>query len=329
MPAYHTRALGPISYSAGQKMSLELQRPGVLTQLDLHLTYTVTADDDTDVAAPLFQTIARLIRNVDLQLGGQDTVFSISGEMAAARATYEFGAVPQGMADSVVLTKNVGTTYDVVIPIARFLPRSRRPDDCGDDLTKVTQAILSVTWGAANGSDLFGTPNDETAISAVSLNVYGHFLIYGAGETKPNFMVRDLRTIVAQPTASNTSLKTIIDGRSGYWLKSIALATLDDKVGSNSILNSFSLETGTYSHHSRISGKVLRGRNKLLYGVESLITGFYMLDATMIGELTQAINTDPNAVRADLEMVQDITYAATVTDLVYSIESVRPLRLNG
>ena len=138
-----------------------------------------------------------------------------------------------------------------------------------------------------------------------------------------NGMVRDLREVVAQPTASNSAFAQIIDSRSGYFISSIVLATLDDSIGSNSILNNLQVVQGSWTWLD-LAAAMLRGRNKVQYSLETLQTGLYAWDARMFGEFTQMVNTDPSKVSADLQLVQDITFASSITTLKYSIESMRP-----
>lgn len=320
--AYRGRKIGSIPFVAGQKMSLDVPRDGVVTAFYFRLRFTGTTDAANAAVGPLFNTLARPLRNIDFQIGGKDTVFSMSGEMAAARALFDQGTPAYGMTDTAVLTAGTATAYDVVVPIHRILPRGRRPDDCGDDLRFVTQAVLSVTWGTANGSDLFTTPDADYTITAVTLDVFADYLMVPKDD-KAVFLTRDFRQITAQPTASNTSLKQIIDGRSGYYVNSILLATLDDKVASNGVLNNIQELTGSWTWRD-MNATMIRGWNKGRYGLETAPTGLYMLDSTLMGELTQAINTDPQKTVADLELMQDVTYVATVTDLIYNVESVRP-----
>lgn len=319
--AWRGRKIGSIPYVSGQVQSLDIPRDGVVTNYYLRAKFTFNSDTDAAAVGPLFQTLARLMRRITVQIGGRDTVLDISGEMAALRALYEFGTPANGMSDSIILTKDVSTVYDVVVPIARIIPRGRRPDDTGDDLRNVSQAVMSVQWGLASGADIFTTPGAAAAIESVTLDVFADYLMVPKGDPA-KFLIRDLRSITAQPTATNTAYGQIIDGRSGYFVKSIAIAALDDNVGSNSILNNIQVNQGAYTLLD-VAGKMLQGRNKLTYGIETVPAGAFMIDFTMLGELTQAVNTDPQKVVADLQLVQDITFQSTVTSLLYSIESIR------
>jgi hypothetical protein len=320
--ALRGRKIGTITYGAGQTNSLLIDRDGVVAEYFIRLRYTLTIGGGGNAVGPFFQTLARPIQRLTVQIGGRDTVVDLSGEMLALRALFDYGTPAQGMSDSVVLTAGSATAYDIILPLARFMPRGRRPDDCGDDLRNTSQATIAITWGPGTGADQFTTPQSGTAMSSVSCDIYANYLV--ADRSVPfNGMVRDLREVVAQPQASNTSYATIIDSRSGYFISSILVATLDDSIGSNAILNNLQVVQGSWTWLD-LQAAMLRGRNKVQYSLESLATGAYAWDARMFGEFTQMVNTDPNKVSADLQLVQDITFASSVTTLKYSIESMRP-----
>lgn len=320
--ALRGRKIGTITYGAGQTNSLLIDRDGVVAEYFIRLRYTLTIGSAGAAVGPFFNALARPMRRVTIQIGGRDTVVDLSGEMLAARALFDYGTQAQGMGDTVVLTAESATAYDIVIPLARFMPRGRRPDDCGDDLRNTSQATISITWGAGDGTDQFTTPQSGTAVSAVTCDVYANYLV--ADRSMPfNGMVRDLREVVAQPTASNSAFAQIIDSRSGYFISSIVLATLDDSIGSNAILNNLQVVQGSWTWLD-LAAAMLRGRNKVQYSLETLQTGLYAWDARMFGEFTQMVNTDPSKVSADLQLVQDITFASSITTLKYSIESMRP-----
>ena len=97
--------IGTIDYVAGQKKTIDIPRDGVITQINIRFQYTHD-NAAAGPAGPFFQTLARLVRRVDVVIGGRDTVVSQSGEMLSARAQCEFGTPADGMADTVVLTNS-------------------------------------------------------------------------------------------------------------------------------------------------------------------------------------------------------------------------------
>lgn len=322
MVQYLTEDIGSIDYVANQKKTLDIPRNGILLQLNLRVQFTIT-NGVTPPTDPLFQALARIIRRADLVLGGRDTVVQHSGEALAARATYETGNVPDGMEDTVVLTGSAATAYDVTIPIIRWLPRSRNPLSTADDLRKMTQATLEITWG--DDSDIYGTSN-SAAISAVTCDVEAEYL-FGAPLDIP-LQIRQLSEINEAYTASNDKLAITIDGSTGLFVRSVGIASLVAKVGSNAPLASgkIKFQSAQNVFHAN-KGPALQSDNKSKFGFESLLTGYYYRQFTWAGDLSMAINTDPRALPADLKAIFDVTFTSGTHELLLGIEAIRPLQL--
>lgn len=316
--------VGTIDYASAQKKSIDIPRDGVAVQYNLRAQYTVTNGGSAAVG-PQFETLARIFRRVDVVLGGRDTVVSLSGESLSARAVVEFGAVPDGMADTVVLTGSAATTYDVTIPIPRFLPRSRTPLMCADDLRRVTQATLEVTWGNSDCTAFYNTPN-SAAISAVTCWLEVHYLVDMPDPADAAFLIRQLSEISHGYSAANTAEAVTIDGQTGLGIRSIAVAAMDDTVGSNSLVNAMKLQAGTLVFQDR-KGPAIQGANKLTGEMASLITGFYFMPTTTLGDDRLALDTSPQSIPADLKALFDLSVGSGTESLLLSVEAIRPPRL--
>jgi hypothetical protein len=323
MPLYHRPLnVGSITYAAGQKKTLDIPRDGPALQYNIRVRYTITNGGSAAVA-PFFQTLARLIRRVDVVIGGRDTVVSQSGEMLAARAVMEHGAVPDGMADTVVLTGSAATAYDVTIPIPRFLPRSRTPFECADNLPLVSQATMEITWG--DHDDIYGTPN-SAAISLVTCDVEVEYL--DGVDRGAQFMVRQLSEISETVAATNSAEAITVDGQTGLRVRSLAIASLVDNVGSNTPMASgkIKIQAASFVHTDR-QAAAIQSSNKTRHGVETPIAGFYFLPFTFAGDSGMAINTHPSVLPADLKAIFDYTVGSGTHRLILGVESIRPPRL--
>lgn len=313
-----TLHVGSVDYAAGQKKTLDLDRSGVVMSYNLRVQFTVTSGS-SGPATPLFQTLARLIRRAEINIQGRDTVVSHSGEMLAARAQYEFGTKADGMDDTVVLSgSSTATSYDVTIPIPRFLPRSQQPTRTGDDLRKTSQARMEITFGDID--DLFGTANGAS-ISNVTVDVEEE-LLHGLPEDS-SFLIRQLSEITDEIGSTTDNNAFTIDGRTGLEIRTLALAYTDDDVGANDVLNKLWVQSSSFVWHSRKAGAV-RAQNKAFFGQEALIDGFYYQPFTFAGSLQQMIGT--KGLPADLKAIQDVTVGSGTTRYKASIEAVRPLK---
>ncbi len=319
-PVFRRRRIGSIDFVSGSKQSLDIPRDGVITGYDLRLRYTVTNETPGPIG-PLYQTLARLIRRVDIVMGGRDTVFSQSGESISARQQYEFRTVPVGMGDTVVLTDALVTAYDVHLKIPRILPTSNAFFATADDVRRVNQATMEVTFGAADTSDMFTTAN--AAISLVTLDVFADYLLDIPDQT---FGVREMKEIRHTVTATSPAELMTIDGGTGLTIRSLAIAVLVANIGSNTPLDagSIKIQTGAFVFHE-IDAPVIQADNKALFSQEALITGFYLQPLTFGGDLRMAIAT--GALSADLNALFDITVGAGTHEILMSVESTRGLQV--
>lgn len=316
------RSLPNVTYQAGVRNTIQIDRDGVLYALNIRVQATIT-NGGTGPTGPLYQTLARIIRRVEVVVDGQDTVVSISGAMLAARNTLDFGARPYGM-DVAVSTANGGTTdMDIVLRVPFYQPRAVRPDDTSLDLRNVTQAILAVTWGDI--SDLFTTPGGTVAISTPVCTVEAEYLINAPQEQL--YMVRALDEVIQPVSATNPQLASLMDRGPNIFYRSFIVAALDANVASNSILDAGTqkLIAGPTTYCNRIGENVRADQATALYmPVAERLTGTYPFYLPYHEQNTTLINT--GALTADLYFNFGATIGSGTTQLIISRESMRPLR---
>jgi hypothetical protein len=315
----HGRKIGSIAFASGGRQTLEIDRAGVLMSLALRLTFTIT-NSGTPPVTPLYQALAGLIKRIEILVGGRDTVWSIRGDSLAARLFYENQIAAQGMDATVVLTASAATTYDIVLPLDFFVPNGRRPDDTGLDLRRVSTAIIAVTWGNSNCSDIFTTPN-SAAISNVSCTVEGDYLL-GAPDTAV-YLVRAIDQVERELTGTSDNFDVIMDKGSGLFYRGFQVEALAAGVGHASIVNSIKLEAGPFSFRAS-DALHIQARNRMGYGVAPL-TGVYMLPQSFFGQGTTWINTAE--LTSDLKLIFNATKQTGTNIIRVTREAVRPLKL--
>lgn len=325
------RKLGTIPYQASVRNTLTLDRDGVLVQLTLRLVYTVT-NGATGPVGPLWQTLARLIRRVDIIVDGQDTFVSLSGAHLVMRALFDTFVRQYGMDATVVLTNSAVTVYEVHIPIFLTLPptTAARADDCALDMRQVTQAQLGVTWGDV--SDLFTTPNANTAVSAVTLNVEAHYLLNPeAGKRngqKAVYLVRSMDQVDVPNVATNPNMSVLIDrGQDIFW-RSFQIVTLRNNIAVNNILDGgdIRLQSGSFVYVNR-EAVIIRSEPRRTFQMpvaEFDLAGVYRLELPWLGQNTTTINA--GALASDLQFVFGTTYTSGTELISISREAIRPLR---
>lgn len=316
---WNPRKLGTLTFEAGARKSLEIDRDGVLVQINARFRFTITNGGSAAVA-PLFQTLATLIKRIEINVAGRDTTMSISGPEVAARAHYEFGSVQKGMGDTVVLTGSAVTAYDVVLPIPFYLPRGVNVEDTALDLRRIGQATIAVTFGSIG--DFYGTPN-AAAISLTTLEFEAEYI-----KDVPDdriFLVRSFDQIEENMPATTSNFSIPIDKGTGVFLRTLMVQSLADGVGVNTIINSMRLEAGDLVFANR-DGASVQADNMRRFNQASAIPGVYYLTTVPFGKGTRMINT--GGLKSDLRLVLDTTKVSGVNTIKVSREIVRTLKLS-
>jgi hypothetical protein len=317
------RRLPSPQYQAGVRNTIAIDRDGVLMMLVLRVQFRCT-NGATGPVGPLWQTLARIMRRVEVIVNGQDTVVTINGAHLASRAQVEWGGRSLGMDATVVLTNSAVTDYDVTIPLPFFLPKGVRPDDTGLDLRQTQQAILAVTWGDA--SDLFTTTN-SAALSNVSCVVEGHYYVNAPAEQV--FLARVLDTQDTPNPASNANMAILQDRGSDLWYRSWHMATLRNNVAvQNIITGDVRLNAGAFVYINRDGQNVLAEtiRNYALPFAEyPTADRVYRLDMPFLGQNTTNINA--SALGGDLFLTLGTTYTSGTEIISISREMMRTLRI--
>jgi hypothetical protein len=323
-PATVRRRLSSPLYSAGTRQTVQLDRDGVLLGLAIRLQYRVT-NGATGPTTPLWSTLARLLRRVEVLINGQDTTININGAHLASRHLMEFGTRPLGMDATVVLTNSAVTDYDIAVRLPFTLPPgAQRRDDCGLDLRGVQQAVLGITWGDA--SDLFGTTNGAV-VSNVQAEITGHYLVNA--DPKARFWVRALDMQDIDNTTSNANLSVLLDRGSDLFWRNLHIATLRNNVAVQNILTGdIRWQAGSFLYDSRSPREVLADtilESPATYNEVPSSEQVYRLSRDYLGSITTLING--GALAGDLFLYLGTTYTSGTERISISREFMRPLRV--
>ena len=322
MPLYfHSKPLGQLDYISGGRDSLEIARDGVISRLNLRIQYTVTNGASAAVG-PLWQALARILRRVEIVINGRDTIYSIDGPGLISRAIYEMGEVPYGADATVVLTGEAETTYDLVVPIPFFLPRSASPYITALPADRFGQVTLHVTWAPSDCSQMYGTPN-SAAISAVSCWVEGEYFVGLPAGT--NFLTCVLDQVEYPVTADSSAFNMTMDTGTGLKYRSFHVVALDDDVASDAIIDELTVQSGTQVFQKR-SNVFLQAANLINHMQADHQTGVYFLPTEQAGRPDMWIDTARETLAADLLLSADLDLGSGTTKLVVYREAVRPFK---
>jgi hypothetical protein len=310
------RALGNIVYASAQNGSLPLDTDSVLITLWLRLQFTITTTT-TAMVGNKWGGIARLLRQIEVQIEGQDTVISLDGEGAMLHALMDWGTPPQG--DATIDLTVTATTYDLMLPISLNMPRSDNPLATALDLRGINQANLVIRWGAL--TDLVTTVNGGV-LSAVTLDVYGEYLDNAPADAP--FAVRSLDIQSEGVTGNDSTFNMTQDKGTGLFYRAFNLVTVRDDIAVTTILdgNDIRLVAGNQNFQNW-PAELVRGAYKSWGNLATELTNVYPVKIPSLGQLSQMIPT--NALDADLRLQMGVTYTSGTEKIINYRESVRPL----
>lgn len=326
----HVKKIGTVDFTEGGVHTLAIPRDGVLTELAIRMKFTITHGAAASTG-PLWYALAALIRRIEVSLNGRDTVLSIDGPGAVARAIYEYGTMPYAMAggaaaanfNAMDVTNATATAYDIVIPIPFFFPNSLDPLAAALPVNRFGQATLELTYG--NTSHLFGTVNAGTVISAVTVSVEGDYLL----DTNPErpFLARILDQKLDDLPGTTDSHDITIDTGTGLLYRSLLVVTTAAGLAVDTIVadGSLALEAGTFTFQKR-DGPLLQAENRRLFDQAAHQTGTYMLTAESFGDPRMLVNTHRDVLTSNLQLIGDLTKVAGTNTLRVYREAVRPFK---
>jgi hypothetical protein len=327
---------GSIQFISAGEQYFDIPRWGVLYQLVLRIAFTITTGGGAAPSGPLYQTLSRVVRNLQIVVNGRDYIYNLPGETIAMKAFRDFGIVPFGTDAALPSATNTAYNYVIYLPVTLYLPRGVRKSDSGLNLGTPRiaglPAQLKVTWANTNCSDLFGTPAGAV-LSNVSCTVAGEYetdpsptFNDGPDAGKPRFWLTRVQAqeLVNLP-ASNTAFSVIIDEGTGVFLKNLQIETLVDNVGADNVLNNgaMSLKAGNLVYGDLTAGMLKAQMQRAIQANPQ--AGTYDWDFTQFGSLMTMIDTRRSALPANLILYMDATKQGTTTNLAVTRDGIRNL----
>lgn len=326
---------GNIQYISAGEQYFDIPRWGVLYQMVLRVAFRITSGGMLPVG-PLYQTLSRVIRNLQIVVNGRDYIYNLPGESIAMKAFRDFGIVPYG--SDAALPSVINTAYDYVVylPVTLYLPRGVRKADSGlnTGAPRIAglPAQLKVTWANSNCSDIYTTPNGAV-LSNVNCTVAGEYetdpspvFNDGPDAGKPRFWLTRVQAqeLVNLP-ATNSAFSVIIDEGTGVFLRALQIEALVDNVGADNVLanGTMQLKAG-----NRVYGDITAGILKEQMQRAAQVnpqTGTYDWVFTQFGSLLTMIDTRRSELPANLILYMDATKQGTTTNLLVTRDGIRNL----
>jgi len=323
------KKLGNWQYQSGQRVTNNIDRDGILYQLDVDVSFTIT-NGGTGPVGPLAFTLSRIIQRLEVQLNGKDTIINATGEQLVSRALLELGQIPYGMDATVVLTNSAVTAYRVIIPVPLYLPHSVNPRDTGLECRTLQQVTVAVTFATSDCAQLFTTPN-SAAISGVTCSISGEYYQTDESGIKkvsdPDYLIRALDYVIVPVTGTNSNLAQQMD-RGPQFYRSFHVMAQQANIQVDNVVNNLKVQSGSFifTDQSGVMNRAKLLADNGLYAAPAAnapVTGVYSLHTAKFGSLGTAINVDPQVMLTDLFLYFDVTYTSGTTQLIVSREAVR------
>lgn len=321
----HERELGERSFTAGQMSSFELPRNYSLDKLKFRLTATLSRAAGATAGAPMDVSGAQLIKEIEVIKNGRETLKVLSAESLMRLCELRYGTpCYHSFTDTwdgfdvqaaIPFIMNFWIDFGMWNALNRF-------DTLLDTTWRggISTLDLHITWGQLN--DVMTSAYDPAA-GGVTADVNPVVNVsteeYIDPDAVPGDYAENREYMISKPvTATDPKLQHKFN--IGNRFRSFVLKTYSDDVLRSDILNNVKVMTGSNVLKNR-NGYALQEENKQFLGLETIATGYYLLEFCPDGHLTRSINT---LGMSDLTLEMDVTKQGTLCNIeIFPTELVK------
>jgi len=334
----HERELKELTFTAGQVSTLELPRNYSLDRLKFRLTATLYRAAGVSAGAPMDLSGAQLVKKIEVRKNGREVLKAIDFETLMRLCQCRYKTQPTYRRTIFSSGAEVTTQWDgyaavttganaIVFELVAWLDfgmwNALRRNDCLLDTTwrgGISTLDLVVTWGqyddvvtSAYDPAAGGVAADVTPVLSVSTEEYID------PDAEPGEYVENreygVRKVITADNPKEQHKFNI-----GNRFRSFAIKTHSDDVQRNDILNNVKIMSGSDIYKNR-KGPALRQENKSDFSLETMPTGYYILEFCKDGHLSRAVNTIG---LSDLTCEMDVTKQGTTCIIeIFPVELVR------
>lgn len=268
------RRLGDLAYtSSGSVSTLQLPRNFNYRSLICRMAGSVIVTGGSGAGAPHVYGAYKAISKVEIIANGRDTIISVAPDMLQLLNTIDYGTVPAFTNP----TNDAAATYSFncsfIIPFE--VHRSVRPVDTLLPSAGLSTLDLKVTWGA--GADMFTGSVDFTTAAIQTSTTLSVQSFEEIGVLPGAVSVSKMYTISRVLSASaNTNYQVQVSVGNLY--RGFLIQTNVGNVMNDTVIDGFSLESGTEVFQKWLSNDEVLDYNKLQYSLETRLVGNHYLD---------------------------------------------------
>jgi len=310
------RQLGVLTYSSGGVGRLELPRNHVFKKLICRLAGTINV---TAAGTDVFdENPQSLLRDLRVVRNGSEVLQALDGG-----SLFQIGAINWGTPSeraAVASAAIASTAFVATVPIDFQSQGLWTPSMSLLRAVGTSTLVLEVTWGSENNIVVGGT---KTFTVTPTLTVFGVEIMDVTGR----FGDKILRPIERQITAATTDLEIQLPTGPLYRRLFFKVTTNDDVDLSDAIVNNLRIVVdGVLYLADRMTWTGLRAHNKLTYSLETLQSGYAVVDFTEDGNPQGLIVT---AGASEVKVLADVAAPVGTTRLRVIPEQIIPAPVGG
>jgi len=311
-----TREVGNKAWVSGGSDTINLPRDYAYVDLMVKLVATWTISGGNTSGTLADNAPAQMLKTIEIRANGRDVLKSLDFTGLVRLTQLRYGTAP----NNTVLANGdnqAGTVLYVhaIIPFAMW--RAVVPFDTLFNAKPLSTLEALLTFGTT--ADCFSSAGNRTIAATGTVYIASRESV-GLPDNAI-LPVNKEATIQSEVTSTATEHKIPLNYAKDLRYRALVMRCLDTGALSNSIINNIRLQSGGVVFYN-LSGITTRNRNKLVYAVETMPTGYYAIDFCEDGRLKDSLDTSG---LSSLDLILDVTVGSGTTYVkVYTTEIIVP-----
>lgn len=311
------REIGSKAWVSNGQETINLPRDYAYIDLmvELNAKITIASANAAEVLAD--NAPAQLLKTIEIRANGRDVIKSLDFAGLIRLTQLRYGTAPN---HTVLATagNQANTECYVYAIIPQAMWRAVVPFDTLFNAKPLSTYEAILTFGAV--ADILTTAG-AAALTVVAATVYISSKEAVGLEADKILPINKEATIESTITATATEHKISLNYAKDLAYRALVLRAHDANCLSNAIINNIKLQSGGVIFYN-MAGRRTRNRDKLIYSVETMPTGYYAIDFAEDGRLADSLDTSG---LSSLDLILDVTVGSGTTKVkVYTTEIITP-----
>lgn len=313
------REVGFKTYSASGQETLSMPRDYAYIDIMIELYAKITVASGNTSGTLRDLAPAQLLRHLELRANGRDVIKSLDFESLSRLTHIRYGTAPN---NTLLVNGDAQTNTEcyvyAILPLAMW--RSVKPFDTLFNAKPLSTLELIMTFGTIADIYCDDAPGNRTS-SVVEARVYIASKESVGLEANAVLPLNKEALIESEVTATSTEHKIQLNYAKDLAYRCLVLKAMEYNCVRNTVVNDIQLKSGGVIFY-RLAGRRTRARNKSIFAVETMPTGYYVIDFCEDGRLADSLDTSG---LSSLDLVLDVTKLTGTTKIrVYTTEVIVP-----